>query len=106
MLKWFIGRRKSGPVFIGKKGRITERTVQRIIKKVAEKADIGKKVTPHILRHSFATHMLNHNADIRVIQELLGHASLATTEIYTHLSIKRLREVYAVAHPLSKLRSY
>ena len=84
------------------KKRISTKSVWRIVKNAAKKAGINKKVTPHILRHSFATHMLNHGADIRVIQELLGHSSLATTEVYTHVSISRLKEVYKKAHPLAR----
>ena len=77
---------------------LTARTIQRIIKKYAKLAGIMKKITPHTLRHSFATDLLTNGADLRSVQELLGHSSISTTQIYTHLTNKRLRDVYDKHH--------
>ncbi|MBX4187787.1 MAG: tyrosine-type recombinase/integrase [Candidatus Doudnabacteria bacterium] len=77
---------------------LTPRTVQRVIKKYAKLAGIMKKITPHTLRHSFATDLLTNGADIRAVQELLGHSSISTTQIYTHLTNRRLKDVYDKYH--------
>lgn len=91
------------PLFQNLKGkRLTSRAVQLIIKERAIKCGITKNVTPHVLRHTFATHLLNQGMDLRLIQQLLGHSSLSTTQIYTQIGISKLIEIYDSAHPKSK----
>ncbi len=80
-------------LFTGPKGKLTDRNIQKIVKKTAKKAGINKEVHPHTLRHSFATHLLENGTDIRMIQELLGHADLSTTQIYTHISTEELKKI-------------
>ncbi|RPH52016.1 MAG: tyrosine recombinase XerC [Desulfobacteraceae bacterium] len=91
---------ENGPLFLNKnKGRLTTRSVARILDTFVREFSISVPVSPHALRHSFATHMLDAGADLRVVQELLGHKSLSTTQKYTHVSIDRLMETYDKAHP-------
>ena len=87
-------------LFVNKHGqRLSTRSVRRKMDKYLKMAGLDPAISPHTLRHSFATHMLTNGADLRSVQELLGHQSLSTTQIYTHLSTKKLKEVYDGAHP-------
>ena len=97
----YVGRRESGFLFSNSSGfALTERNIQKLVKGAALRARIQKNVTPHKLRHSFATHLHDSGTSIRTIQELLGHSNLATTEIYTHVSAKKLDEV---VNPLDEM---
>jgi integrase/recombinase XerD len=98
---YLASRRDAAPaLFLGNKGRpLTRVAFWRIVGRYARQAGIRAPISPHTFRHSFATHMLDGGADLRAIQELLGHASIATTQIYTHVSTDRLREVYRAYHP-------
>jgi len=87
-------------IFLNKNGkRMTDRSVRRAIDRYVKKVSLQDGISPHTLRHSFATHLLNRGADLRSVQELLGHASLSTTQIYTHVSTERMKEAYQKAHP-------
>ncbi|MCI0641354.1 MAG: tyrosine recombinase XerC [Gemmataceae bacterium] len=97
------GRKPAEALFLNKNGtRLTSRSVGRLLEKYLALAGLDPKASPHSLRHSFATHLLDHGADIRSVQELLGHRSLGTTQVYTHVTTKRLKESYDKAHPRAK----
>lgn len=92
--------RRDGALFLGTSGkRLGRTTVWRLIKRYAVVANIPQNVTPHMLRHSFATHLLDHGADLRAVQEMLGHADIGTTQIYTHVSAERLAQAHKAFHP-------
>jgi integrase/recombinase XerC len=110
ILNEYINKRKKGDykgrradftaVFLNKYGqRITDRSVRRIVDKYIRNVALEHKISPHVFRHTFATHMLDAGADLRSVQELLGHSSLSTTQIYTHVTTEKLKKVYDKAHP-------
>jgi integrase/recombinase XerD len=91
---------RGGPVFLGQRGgRMARQQAWSAVKSAARSAGLTDRVSPHTLRHSFATHLLEGGADLRIVQELLGHASISTTQLYTHLTGERIRDVYTRAHP-------
>jgi integrase/recombinase XerC len=103
-----VRRRQPAPagdpaLFVNRHGRrLNQRSVRRKLEKYLRQVGIDANVTPHTLRHPFATHMLNRGADLRSVQELLGHSSLSTTQIYTHVTMRRMKDVYDLAHPHAK----
>jgi len=104
-VKNYLDRRrdKNKALFINKRGgALTDRGVRLIVYKYIKKTALALKVSPHTFRHSFATHLLNRGADLRSVQELLGHSSISTTQVYTHLTIDSLKKVYQKAHPRAK----
>jgi len=97
------GEYPAAPAFVNRFGRrLTTRSVARMLEKYLRQAGLDRRTTPHSLRHSFATHLLDRGADIRSVQELLGHKSLVTTQIYTHVSTAALRQIYEKAHPRAR----
>jgi integrase/recombinase XerD len=95
-----VARRDADAVFLNARGgRLTRQGCWQLVRRAGERVGLGDRLSPHVLRHSCATHMLDHGADIRVVQELLGHASVSTTQVYTKVSPERLRAVYESAHP-------
>ncbi len=94
------GKSAEQALFINRNGgRLTQRGIAYLLEQYVRRSGVQKRVSPHTFRHSFATHLLDRGADIRVVQELLGHAQVSTTQIYTHVGIERLKEVYGKAHP-------
>jgi site-specific recombinase XerD len=106
-VKVYLGAREGKPAFAGKRemflnnrgGRLTDRSIRRLVKKYVDHLALNHDLSPHAIRHSFASHLLSRGADLRVIQELLGHVSLSTTQKYIHTSMARIKEVYDKAHP-------
>ena len=96
------GAAQDAPVFPGRNGPITPRAIQLRIRQLAQRQGLFKRVHPHLLRHSFASHILESSGDLRGVQELLGHADIATTQIYTHLDYQHLAKVYDAAHPRAR----
>ena len=98
-----IGKRSTDALFLNRYGsRLSKRSIEQTLSRYATAAGLTKRVFPHMIRHSFATHLLDGGADLRVVQELLGHASLSTTQIYTHVTQTQARKVYLASHPRAK----
>ena len=98
-----LGKKRSNALFLNRYGaRLAERRVQKILESYTSTTGIEKRVHPHMLRHTFATHLLDGGADLRVVQELLGHANLSSTQIYTHVTKSQARKVYLSAHPMAR----
>jgi integrase/recombinase XerD len=96
-------RKPASHLFLSRRGTgISTKTIWYLVKKYLRRASIERNVTPHTLRHSFATHLLNNGADLRIIQEMLGHSDISTTQIYTHVDYRRLKEVHYRFHPRGK----
>lgn len=104
--RWSAHGRAGATLFLGERGApLSRQNAWLILRRAAERAHIDIQISPHTLRHSFATHLIQAGADVRVVQELLGHASVTTTQIYTHVTIDSLREVYLTAHPRARNRN-
>ena len=102
-LRYWEKYAKSDFVFVNQRGKgFTSRGIQYLMQKHADEIGMHMKLHPHMFRHSFATHLLDHGADIRLVQELLGHESLSTTQIYTHVSMQKIKNEYQKAHPLAR----
>ena len=100
---WPSAGRGSPALFLNARGgRLSRQSAWTVLRAAAERAGVRREVSPHTLRHSFATHLLDGGADVRVVQELLGHAVVTTTQVYTLVTVDRLREVYATAHPRAR----
>lgn len=100
------GKKTTSALFLNRYGvRIIARQVEKIVEKYGRIAGIGKRVHPHLLRHTFATHLLDGGADLRVVQELLGHADLSSTQIYTHVTKSKAQKIYLSAHPMAREKS-
>ncbi len=98
------GGNKKGFILISERGnKYSKRSIQKIVKKAKHKSGIGKKISPHTLRHSFATDLLNQGVDLRLVQEFLGHKNISTTQVYTHVTNKKLRDIHKKAHGGNKL---
>ena len=105
VLKILLNNKNNDYLIIGKgksKKGLSVRSIEKIIDEVITTSAINKKISPHVLRHTFATHLLNEGCDILIVKELLGHSSLDTTGIYTHISNEKLRKVYLESHPRAK----
>jgi integrase/recombinase XerC len=98
-----LGKKRSSALFLNRHGeRLPARRIQKILEKYARSAKIERRVHPHLLRHTFATHLLDGGADLRVVQELLGHAKLSSTQVYTHVSRSQAKKIYLSAHPMAR----
>jgi len=98
-----LGDKRNNALLVNRYGgRLIGRRVQRLLKKYASLAGINKRVYPHLLRHTFATHLLDGGAGLRVVQELLGHANLSSTQIYTHVTKSQAKKIYLAAHPMAR----